>query len=275
MNPFFGVQQVAICNFFYFRYVQTYKNSPLYMKLSINHNSPLPLHVQVEELLRKIIQEPEYQKGKLLPKEVEMANELGISRNTLRQATNKLVYEGLLFRKKGVGTRVAKQVDSKAKNWLSFTQEMKAKGIEVVNYNINITWEAPSEEIRNFFTLENGNKVLKMERLRGGKDGPFVFFVSYFHPRIGLTGEEDFSRPLYEILSSEHSVIAKLSKEEISAISADLPLSKMLGMGKGEPILKRKRFVYDPGNRPIEYNIGYYRGDSIVYSVESEREQNI
>lgn len=245
------------------------------MNLSIDHKSPVPLHVQVEELLREMIQMPDYQNGKLLPKEVELAKKLGISRNTLRQATNKLVYEGLLFRKKGVGTKVVKQVDSKAKNWLSFTQEMKAKGIEVVNYNINITWEVPSEEVRNFFTLENGYKVLKMERLRGGKEGPFVFFISYFHPRIGLTGEEDFSKPLYELLHKEYSVIAKLSKEEISAHAADLPLSKMLNIDKGKPILKRKRFVYDPGNRPIEYNVGYYRGDSIVYTVESERDDNL
>lgn len=241
------------------------------MNLAIDHKSPVPLHVQVEELLRKMIQMPEYQKGKLLPKEVELAKELGISRNTLRQATNKLVYEGLLFRKKGVGTRVVKQVDSKAKNWLSFTQEMKAKGIEVVNYNLNLVWEVPPEEVRLFFALERDVKILKMERLRGGNDGPFVFFISYFHPRIGLTGEEDFSRPLYEILKEDYSVVAKLSKEEISARPADLPLSKMLNTNKGEPILKRKRFVYDPGNRPIEYNVGYYRGDSIVYSVESER----
>lgn len=241
------------------------------MDLSIDHRSPIPLHVQVEELLRKMIQMPEYQKGKLLPKEVDLAKELGISRNTLRQATNKLVYEGLLFRKKGVGTKVVKMVDSKAKNWLSFTQEMRAKGIEVVNYNINITWEVPAEEVRMFFNIERGVKILKMERLRGGKEGPFVFFISYFHPRIGLTGEEDFTKPLYEILKEQYKVVAKLSKEEISAKAADIPLSKMLNIDKGEPILMRKRFVYDPGNRPIEYNVGYYRGDSIVYSVESER----
>lgn len=245
------------------------------MNLSIDHKSPIPLHVQVEELLREMIQLPEYKSGKLLPKEVDLAKELGISRNTLRQATNKLVYEGLLHRKKGVGTKVVKHVDSKAKNWISFTQEMKAKGIKVVNYNINLTWEEPPEEVRNFFMVDRGTKVLKMERLRGGEDGPFVFFISYFHPRIGLTGKEDFSKPLYEILRNQFSVIAKLSKEEISARSADLPLSKMLDMDKGDPILKRTRFVYDPGNRPIEYNVGYYRGDSIVYSVESERDQNV
>jgi GntR family transcriptional regulator len=36
-----------------------------------------------------------------------MAKQLAISRTTLRQALNKLVYEGLLIRKKGVGTKVA------------------------------------------------------------------------------------------------------------------------------------------------------------------------
>lgn len=242
------------------------------MKLSIDHKSPIPLYIQVEQLLREMIKKQEYQKGKLLPKEVDLAKELGISRNTLRQAINKLVYEGLLHRKKGVGTKVIKQVDSKAKNWLSFTQEMKAKGIEVVNYNLNLTWEFPPEEVVTFFDIDNKTKVLKMERLRGGKEGPFVFFISYFHPRIGLTEKEDFSRPLYDILQEKYSVIAKLSKEEVSARLSDLPLSKMLNMDKGEAILKRKRFVYDPGNRPIEYNVGYYRGDSIVYSVESERD---
>lgn len=93
------------------------------MIISIDHNNPVPLHVQVEELLRKMIQLPEYQKGKFLPNEVELAQELGISRNTLRQATNKLVYEGLLFRKKGVGTKVVKRMDSKATNWLSFPRK--------------------------------------------------------------------------------------------------------------------------------------------------------
>ena len=242
------------------------------LDITIDHESPVPLHVQVEELLRNMMELPEYQNGKFLPNEMELARELCISRNTLRQATNRLVYEGLLSRKKGVGTKVVKQVDSKVQNWLSFTQEMKAKGIDVVNYDIKIVWEVPAESVRNFFNIERDTKVLKIERLRGGKDGPFVFFYSYFHPRIGLTGKEDFTRPLYEILREDYSVVAKISNEEISARAADAPLAKMLNMNVGEPVLKRNRYVYDPGKRPIEFNVGYYRGDRIVYSVESERE---
>lgn len=75
------------------------------MELKINHQSPIPLHAQVEELLRKLIQQPEYQSGAFLPKEVDLSKLLGVSRNTIRQATNKLEYEGLLIRKKALVLR--------------------------------------------------------------------------------------------------------------------------------------------------------------------------
>ncbi len=70
------------------------------MNFSIDHKNHVPLHIQAEELLRKIIKNPQYSKGKLLPNEVELAKQLAISRTTLRLAINKLVYEGLLVRKK-------------------------------------------------------------------------------------------------------------------------------------------------------------------------------
>ena len=56
------------------------------MKLRLDPNSTQPLHQQAEELLRTMIQQEEYKKGKLMPNEVELSKELNISRNTLRQA---------------------------------------------------------------------------------------------------------------------------------------------------------------------------------------------
>lgn len=70
------------------------------MNLQIDHNSPIPLHIQAEMLLRDIIKQTDYVNGKLLPNEVELAQHLKISRTTLRLAINKLVFEGLLTRKK-------------------------------------------------------------------------------------------------------------------------------------------------------------------------------
>lgn len=243
------------------------------MRIIIDHNSPIPLYVQIEEQLRKAIQDPEYKNGKKLPNEVDLSKQLGISRSTLRQAINKMVFEGLLIRKKGVGTIVADTtISSKAKNWLSFSQEMKAMGLEVKNYELHIAWVRPTEELCKFFNIAKDTKILQLERLRGHPEHPFVYFVSYFNPRIGLTGNEDFSGPLYDILEKDYNTVVKLSKEEISAQIADRALAVKLEIKQGAPILKRKRFVYDPGGHPVEWNVGYYRADSFVYSIESERE---
>lgn len=242
------------------------------MNLKIDHKNHIPLHIQTEELLRKLIRSPQYSKGKLLPNEIELAKQLAISRTTLRLAINKLVYEGLLVRKKGVGTKVSNNtVSSKSVNWLSFSQEMAARKIPIKNFELKLKWVKPDENIANFFEIKTDKKVLKMERLRGQPEGPFVYFVSYFHPRIGLTGKEDFLRPLYEILEKDYMVIASLSKEEITARAADKFLAEKLNLEVGSPLLVRKRFVYDQGERPIEFNMGYYRADSFVYSIESRR----
>ena len=242
------------------------------MTFTIDHKSPIPLHIQTEELLRKIIKMPQYLKGKHLPNEIELAKNLNISRGTLRQAINKLVFEGLLVRKKGFGTKVNNIVSSKALSWLSFSQEMTVRGIPIKNFELTLSWVKPEESVANFFEIRGNKKVLKLERLRGRPEGPFVYFVSFFHPRIGLTGEEDFKRPLYEILEKDYQVVADLSKEEISARAADKFLATKLQLDLGSPILFRKRFVFDKADRPIEYNLGFYRADSFIYTIESKRE---
>ncbi|NQD70117.1 GntR family transcriptional regulator [Sphingobacterium shayense] len=244
------------------------------MKVSIDHSSTVSLHVQVEQLLRKMVDSSEFSNGKMLPNEIDLARRLAISRTTLRQAINKLVYEGLLIRKKGVGTWVNgnRSLSSKSKNWLSFSQEMAARGIPIRNFELHVSWVTPEDEVANFFDIKKDKKILKLVRLRGTLDGPFVYFVSYFHPRTNLNGEEDFKLPLYEMLEQTHSVVAYKSMEEIGARSADKFLADKLEVDSNSPILFRKRFVYDRADRPIEYNLGYYKADSFTYTVESIRE---
>lgn len=243
------------------------------MNAKIDHTSALPLYAQVEQLLRSLIEEPDYKNGKFLPNEVDLAKRLGVSRNTVRQATNKLVFEGLIERKKGVGTKVAdkKGVVTRLDNWLSFTNEMKKHGIEVRNYEVITEWVKPDEEIMDFFQIKNEKEILKLQRLRGADKGPIVYFISYLHPRIGLTGKEDFTKPLYNLLEREHHTIAATSKEEIKAITADKFIAKKLRIKVGDPVLFRKRFVFDPGNRPVEYNLGFYNAEEFTYSIEIKR----
>lgn len=242
--------------------------------MKIDHTSNKPLHVQAEDILRNLIESEEYRNGKYLPKEVELSKMLNISRNTLRQAINKLVFEGLLVRKPGVGTKVAnKSIVGGVRNWLSFSQEMKMLGIEIRNFELHVSWKKPSEDVLKFFNIntDNNTKCLVLERVRGKKEYPFVYFISYFNPEIKLSGEEDFTRPLYEILEKDYNIIVKTSKEKINARLAGDYIAEKLDIDSSDPILIRERFVYDVNNIPVEYNIGYYRADSFTYTIEAER----
>lgn len=93
-------------------------------------------------MLRKLIESEEYKNGKLLLNEVQLSEQLNISRNTLRQAINKLVFEGLLVRKRRYGTKVVKKgIVGGVKNWLSFSQEMKMLGIEIKNLELHVSFK--------------------------------------------------------------------------------------------------------------------------------------
>lgn len=242
------------------------------MILKIDHKSKLPLHIQVEELLRNLITQPEYQNGSFLPKEVELANRLGVSRNTIRQATNKLEYEGLLARKKGVGTKVARpQLSTSLQDWQSFTKEMSKRGIVTTNLLLSLAKVKADEKLAGFFNIPLHTPVCKLSKLKGVDGEPIVYFESFFHPRINITDSDDLNQPLYQLLSEKFDIIVVRSSEHISALTAG-SIARKLGVDPHSPVLFRERFVYDPGDRPIEYNVGYYRSDKFTYSIEIKSE---
>ena len=240
--------------------------------MDLNRKSRIPLHKQAEDLLRELIDKPEYKRGKLLPNEVDLAAQWHISRNTLRQAINQLVFEGLLVRKNGVGTKVAIHgITSGVQNWRSFSQEMKMLGVEVKNYELRVSFRKATAEVAAFFGIDTNTLCVVMERIRGSVTHPFVSFTSYFNPRLPLTGNESFTLPLYDMLEQNFGVVVKTSKEEISARLAGEKLASKLEIAAGDPILVRKRFVLDVNDVPVEYNVGYYRADSFTYSLVATR----
>lgn len=237
--------------------------------MKIDTESKAPLHNQVEKMMRDLIEQPTYRNGAFLPKEVDVAEKLGVARNTVRHAISKLVNEGLLIRKKGVGTKVAEQrIPTRLDSWWSFTKEMKAKGIEVVNFELDIQIQPAGEEVANAMHIKKGVKMVRLARLRGTSSGPSLLSVSWFHPRLKMTGMENFSKPLYQMLEDDYGVIVAVSREEISAISAEPWLAEKLGIAAGTPVLFRRRIVSDTDGRMVEFNKVYYKGDGFTYSID-------
>ncbi|MCP4176416.1 MAG: GntR family transcriptional regulator [bacterium] len=244
------------------------------MEIKINHNSSIPLHIQVEELLRKLVVQKEYANGKLLPQEILLAQRLGISRNTLRTGIDKLVLDGILERKRGVGTKVSHQKKRTAQlgAWISFTKEMEKQGIKVETFYTHFELVKIPDFVAENFNLSYDSIIPSVIRVKGYDDIKVFHSISYFHPRIQLKENEDYSRPLYDILENKYHFVAANSFEKITAVVADEKLAEHLDIDVGFPLLRRERIVTDPGGRYIEYNIHHQRSDKFEYTINIQRD---
>jgi len=243
----------------------------------LDKSSHVPLHAQIEKYLRHLIKDIKYIDGKcFLPKEESLSKKFGVSRNTIRQALNKLVQEGLIERKKGVGSKVIqKTISTRLENWVSFTKEMKSKGVEVVNYLLNISYVMSNKNVITALSLSKPQNIWCLKKIRGSKDAKYLYSISYFHPRTGISDKDNFEKPLYDLLEEEHDTIVSVSKEKLRAVKAGKKIAQLLNTNKKDPILKRERIVFDTGNRPVEYNIVYYKTDYFTYDIDIKKHLKI
>jgi GntR family transcriptional regulator len=245
------------------------------MDWSIDRDADAPIHEQVENLIRNLIKQDEYQQGKLLPGETEIAERLDISRNTVRMAMKRLVREGLIIRNKGIGSKVNREkVDTNLRAWISFTREMEERGIDIHEYEKEVSWVLPPKNVEKVFDVDPHIQIPKLKRVRGDDTGPIVLFVSYFHPRLNIDEDETFTGKLYEdVLEPEYGVSPHTSNEQIEAKLPEKDTKKTLDMERRLPILYRERIVSDENGEPFEMNECYYRGDRFRYKIEMSREE--
>jgi GntR family transcriptional regulator len=242
--------------------------------LALDHESPVPLRAQVESLLRELIRKPEYQNGALLPDEVALAAQLGISRGTVRSGISKLVFEGLLDRKAGIGTRVSnRNVESGIREWHSFTREMASKGIIVENFKLAYHQVPASREAMQALQLESARTLWRLDRVRGWSGQPVLHTMSWFHSRLGLKGNEPTNQPLYEMIEQTTGVRPHHAREDFLAVNADAQMAKQLDVEKGSPLLLRRHTVYDAGNRPFEYAEVRYVSSRFALTLDVRRKE--
>jgi len=240
--------------------------------LALDHQSPIPLRAQVELLLRNMIRQPEYQKGALLPDEVELAARLGVSRGTIRSGISKLVFEGLLDRKAGVGTRVTnRNVESGIRAWHSFTREMASKGITVQNFRTTYHQAEVTKDAMQALQLDSPRSLWRLERVRGWDNTPVLHTISWFHPRLGLKGSEEVTEPLYEMIEKATGVRPHHARDEFLAVNAEGQMSKLLEVNRGTPLLLRRHTVFDAGNRPFEYAEVRYVSSRFALTLDMRR----
>jgi len=233
--------------------------------MKLDDNSPVPLYYQLENIIRKRIEEGIYKVDEKIPSERTLSEELNISRMTISKAINNLVEEGGLYRKRGQGTFVSKNKIDFFPGLMGFTEIMENKGMKPSSKVISQSVIMPDKHLCEKLQVTENEEVIFTQRLRLADNEIINLEESYVpYSLCQKLLEADLSvESIYKLLTDEGYKLSK-AEQEVQAILSNNELSELLQINVDEPILKRKRITYSK-DMPIEYSLNYYRGD--VYTM--------
>ena len=153
--------------------------------LILVRDSPLPLYHQIKEILLKRVERGDFQPDELIPTEKELELQYKVSRTTIRKALEDLVNSGILYRKQGLGTFVAiPRIRHNSQDMMSFSEEMKARGLQPGTQLISFSSEAPSDQVMRKLHLNEGESVYEIRRLRLADGNPIGIHTSYLSTQL-------------------------------------------------------------------------------------------
>jgi DNA-binding GntR family transcriptional regulator len=229
----------------------------LSLGLDVDRGSPIPLYFQLAEQLRTAIEQGRLAPGVLLGNEIAFAARLGLSRPTVRQALRMLVDQGLLVRRKGVGTRVvpapAATGPGPGPALTSLHDELTAAGRNPATRVLDDAVVAAPAEIAEALGVEEGAEVRRLERLRLADGEPLAVLRSHLPLRTALPPASEIETTgLFRLLraagAAPHS-----ARQRIGARRATEPEARLLDEAEGAPLLTLRQVVLDAAGRAVEH----------------------
>jgi DNA-binding GntR family transcriptional regulator len=236
------------------------------LKIPVDRTSPVPLYFQVAQRLETAIEDGTLPPGSRIDNEVDLAERLGLSRPTVRRAIQHLVEQGLLVRKRGVGTQVVHARVRRSIELTSLYDDLAAAGQRPRTDVLALGLEPAPAAVAVALGIAESAPVLSLERLRYAQDSPLALMHNYLPPDLVDLGREELrEQGLYQLLR-EAGVRLRIASQTIGARAATAAEARLLDERRGAPLLTMGRTTYDDAGRIVEYARHLYRAS--VYSFE-------
>lgn len=239
------------------------------VQVVLDRASPVPLYFQLAEQLTAAIADGQAHPGDLFENEVAMSERLGLSRPTVRRSIHHLVDQGLLVRRRGLGTFVASRRVHRRASKGSLYEDLSMQGRSP---STKVLRHALEREPRaaEALDLDPETELLALERLRFADKEPLAIMHNWLPPRHSDISEDALeSRSLYSLLRDEGvgSVVAHQS------VSARLPTAEeqeLLEISSSLPVIAVTRTAFEPTGAPVEHAEHVYRSDGYTFDLVLE-----
>ncbi|KWX01384.1 GntR family transcriptional regulator [Carbonactinospora thermoautotrophica] len=240
--------------------------SQLSRAIRVDRTSPVPLYFQVAQALEQAIESGELPHGTRLENEIQLADQLGLSRPTMRRAIQYLVDKGLLVRKRGVGTQVVQARVKRSIELTSLYDDLAKSNQRPTTKVLRNEIEPASGQAAHALGVPEGTPVIALERLRYAGGEPLALLRNHLPTDlVELSTEALEEHGLYELLRAA-GVHPRVASQTIGARAARTAEARLLNEAKGAPLLTMKRTTYADNGRAVEYGDHVYRAS--LYSFE-------
>jgi GntR family transcriptional regulator len=237
----------------------------------------VPRYYEIEQTLRARI--ATLDPDSPLPSDAQLCEEFGVSRMTARNAVQRLVQEGLVYRLPGKGTYVAGSgAHREASNLTNFTKEMRRRGREPSSRLLERELRPASELEAGRLQLAGESSVVSIRRIRLADDEP----VAIEHAVLPAAAADAVMEAdleggsLHEALVSG-GLVPTRGHATIGSEPAEPEEAGLLDVPNGWPLLVERRMIVDQHGKPLELTESRYASGRYALDVDFvvEREERV
>ncbi len=241
----------------------------------VQDDSPIPLYLQIEEELRSMIDTGELPPLAKVESESVLASRLGVSRMTARKALDRLVADGLMFRRQGKGTFVSHpKIAHGPSQLLSFSSSMNAQSIRHATRVLAAVVVPAPGRVAHALRLSVGTSVILVRRLRLIDDEPAAIHASWVLNRYSMILQGDLTGSLTELMKSAGGSVA-YTNDGIEAALAFGEIAQLLNVPEGSAVVFISGAAYSSDMEPVRYSEAIYRGDRFRFRVDTTGSRNL
>jgi GntR family transcriptional regulator len=227
-----------------------------------SRSNGLPAYQRIQGSLRKRIEAGDLRTGDAVPSERDLAKIHSVSLMTARHALASLEREGVVERRRGIGTFVSAPKIHFNK-LMSYTEQMASRSMTAVSKVLFAKIIDDEQEANARLSLSPKSSVIKLERLRHAAGEPFALETCYLSAAQfpGLLSAPLQRESLFGILERDYKVEIGYADEEVDATAADPRTSDLLDVPRREPLLRIRQVIFSTNGKAVLYVLGFYRSD--------------
>jgi GntR family transcriptional regulator len=214
--------------------------------------------------------------GTLLPSERVLAERFQVARMTVRTEIDQLVRAGLVTRRHGQGTFVAEPKLVQSDVLVSFSQDMRTRGLVPGSRLLSIGVEPALEAESKLLALPEEAPIVRIVRVRTADGTPFAVERASL-PSERFPGLEDADldggASLYQLLEREYAARPHTAEQRVSAVLPERGDAALLGVPAAQPCFRIERVTRDAGGEIFEFGQSLYRGDRYDVVMHIVREE--